>query len=391
MAPTLNVGLAGLGSVSRTVLGNVDKVPNVKLTAVADVRQEPLDRAAGDYDVETFTSVEAMCASPNVDAIWICTPNMFHAEHTIMAAESGKHVINEKPMALSLEQAQTMVDAVERNGVRYVQGHSKNFDPPIRKMREVVSGGELGRLVQLNTWEYKPWISGQPRLGSEVDVATGGGVLYRQGPHQTDIIRGIGGGMVKSVRAIAGRWNSQFPDAEGNYTAFLEFEDGVVATMVFNGYGFFDITELTWGIGEGGQQQDPGKAKRERFSDAVDPAIKYAWAATRFDGEAAPPSEASRHQPFFGLTLASCERGDIRQSPDGLYVYDEKGRNEVVMETRNRGRGELSELRDALAEDRPTFPGARWGMASLEVILAVRQSSAERSEVMLAHQVPVPF
>ena len=391
MAPTLNVGLAGLGSVSRTVLGNVDKVPNVKLTAVADVRQEPLDRVASDYDVETFTSVEAMCASPNVDAIWICTPNMFHAEHTIMAAESGKHVINEKPMALSLEQAQTMVDAVERNGVRYVQGHSKIFDPPIRKMREVVSGGELGRLVQLNTWEYKPWISGQPRLGSEVDVATGGGVLYRQGPHQTDIIRGIGGGMVKCVRAIAGRWDPQFPDAEGNYTAFLEFEDGVVATMVFNGYGFFDITELTWGIGEGGQQQDPSKAKRERFSDAVDPAIKYAWAATRFDGEAAPRPEASRHQPFFGLTLASCERGDIRQSPDGLYVYDEKGRSEVVMEARNRGRGELSELRDALAEDRPTFPDARWGMASLEVILAVRQSSAERSEVTLAHQVPVPF
>jgi phthalate 4,5-cis-dihydrodiol dehydrogenase len=391
MASTLNVGLAGLGSVSRTVLGNVNKVPNVKLTAVADVRQEPLDRVAGDYGVETFTSVEAMCASPNVDAIWICTPNQFHAEHTIMAAESGKHVINEKPMALTLEQAQTMVDAVERNGVRYVQGHSKIFDPPIRKMREVVSSGELGRLVQLNTWEYKPWISGQPRIGSEVDVATGGGVLYRQGPHQTDIIRGIGGGMVRSVRAIAGRHNPQFPDAEGNYTAFLEFEDGVVATMVFNGYGFFDITELTWGIGEGGQQQDPNKGKRERFSDAVEPSIKYAWAATRFDGQAAPSAEATRHQPFFGLTLASCERGDIRQSPDGLYLYDDNGRREVVMDARSRGRGELTELRDALAEDRPTFPDARWGMASLEVILAVRQSSAERSEITLSHQVPVPF
>jgi phthalate 4,5-cis-dihydrodiol dehydrogenase len=372
-------------------LGNVNKVPNVKLTAVADVRQEPLDRVASEYDVETFTSVEAMCASSNVDAIWICTPNQFHAEHTIMAAESGKHVINEKPMALSLEQAQTMVDAVERNGVRYVQGHSKIFDPPIRKMREVVSSGELGRLVQLNTWEYKPWISGQPRIGSEVDVATGGGVLYRQGPHQTDIIRGIGGGMVKSVRAVAGRHNPQFPDAEGNYTAFLEFEDGVVATMVFNGYGFFDITELTWGIGEGGQQQDPDKAKRERFSDAVDPSIKYAWAATRFDGEAAPRPEATRHQPFFGLTLASCERGDIRQSPDGLYLYDDKGRREVVMDARSRGRGELSELRDALAEDRPTFPDARWGRASLEVILAVRQSSADHREITLKHQVPVPF
>jgi phthalate 4,5-cis-dihydrodiol dehydrogenase len=383
---TLKVGIAGLGSVSRTVLGNVNKVPDVKLTAVADLRPEPLARAASEYGVETFTSVEAMCASPNVDAIWVCTPNQFHAEHTIMAAEGGKHVINEKPMALSLEQAQTMVDAVERNGVRYVQGHSKIFDPPIRKMREVVSSGDLGRLIQINTWEYKPWISGQPRIGSEVDVATGGGVLYRQGPHQTDIIRGIGGGKVRSVRAIAGRWNPQFPDAEGNYTAFLEFEDGVAATMAFNGYGFFDITELTWGIGEGGQQQDPANAKRERFSDAVDPTIKYAWAATRFDGQVAP-----RQQPFFGLTLASCERGDIRQSPDGLYIYTNEGRKELIIDSNSRGRGELSELRDALSEDRPTFPDARWGMASLEVILAIRQSSSEQREIRLGHQVAVPF
>lgn len=390
MAATLKVGIAGLGSVSRTVLGNVNKVQDVKLTAVADLRREPLDRAASEYGVETFTSVEAMCASPNVDAIWVCTPNQFHAEHTIMAAESGKHVINEKPMALSLEQAQTMVDAVERNGIRYVQGHSKIFDPPIRKMREVVSSGELGRLVQLNTWEYKPWISGQPRIGSEVDVATGGGVLYRQGPHQTDIVRGIAGGKAKSVRAIAGCWNPQFPDAEGNYTAFLEFEDGVAATMAFNGYGFFDITELTWGIGEGGQQHDPANAKRERFTDAVDPTIKYAWAATRFDGQAAPRQD-SRHQPFFGLTIASCERGDIRQSPDGLYVYTNDGRSEIIVDANERGRGELSELRDALSEDRPTFPDARWGMASLEVILAIRQSSNEHREITLEHQVPVPF
>jgi phthalate 4,5-cis-dihydrodiol dehydrogenase len=175
MAATLKVGIAGLGSVSRTVLGNVNKISAVKLTAVADLRREPLDRAASEYGVETFTRVETMCASPNVDAIWVCTPNQFHAEHTIMAAESGKHLINEKPMALSLEQAQTMVDAVERNGVRYVQGHSNIFDPSIRKMREVVSSGELGQLVQPSTWEHRPWISGQPRIGLEVDVAAGGG------------------------------------------------------------------------------------------------------------------------------------------------------------------------------------------------------------------------
>ncbi len=392
MGPVLRVGLAGLGSVSRTILGTVDTIEDVKLTAVADIRQEPLDAAREKYGVETFNSVEAMCESPNVDAVWVCTPNPFHSEHTIIAAEHGKHVICEKPMAVTLDQAHAMVDAVDRNSVRYVQGHSKIFDPPIRRMREVVSSGELGRLVQLNTWEYKPWISGQPRLGSEVDSSMGGGVLYRQGPHQTDVVRGIGGGMVKSVRAIAGRWNPSFPLAEGNYTAFLEFEDGIAATMVFNGYGFFDITEMTWGIGEGGQQRDIDAPEvHERYDSSVEADIKYTFAGVRAERERAQRMSSDRRQPFFGLTIASCEGGDIRQSPDGLYIYDEHGRREVTFDNRGHGRGELTELRDAIREERQTFPDARWGRASLEVILGVLQSSNERREVAMSLQTPVPY
>lgn len=392
MEPVLRVGLAGLGSVARTILGSVDSIEGVKLTAVADIRQEPLDAARGKYGVETFDSVEAMCESPDVDAVWVCTPNLFHSEHTIIAAEHGKHVICEKPMAVTLEQAQAMVDSVDRNGVRYVQGHSKIFDPPIRRMREVVSSGELGRLIQLSTWEYKPWISGQPRLGSEVDSSMGGGVLYRQGPHQTDIVRGIAGGMVKSVRAVAGRWNPSFPLAEGDYTAFLEFEDGVAATMMFNGYGYFDITELTWGIGEGGQRRDIDiPVPFERYDDFVEADAKYAFAGKRAEREEAERLSGRRNQPFFGLTIASCERGDIRQSPDGLYIYDENGRREITFDNRGQGRGELTELRDAIREERPTFPDARWGMASLEVILGILQSSDERREVTMSLQTPVPY
>ena len=390
--PVLRIGLAGIGSVSRTVLPEIEHAPNVKLQAVADVRQDALDTCREKYGCDTYLTVEAMAEDPNVDAIWICTPNMFHADHAIAAAEHGKHVICEKPMALNLDQAQAMVDAVERNNVRYVQGHSKIFDPPVRRMREVVSSGELGRAIQINNWEYKPWLSGQPRLASEVDSSMGGGVLYRQGPHQIDVVRGIGGGMVKSLRAITGRYNPSFPDAEGDYTAFLEFEDGTAATMVFNGYGYFSITELTWGIGEGGQQQRaPGEARRPHRTAAVDTSEKYAFAATRAESERRAREASEQHQPFYGLTVVSCERGDVRQSPDGLYVYTEEGRQEMELPPRGHGRGELGELRDALVEDRATFPNQRWGMASLEVAMAIFQSSRERKEVPLKLQVPVPF
>ena len=385
MEPELKVGLAGLGSVSRTALDSIDTIPNVKLMAVADIRQEPLDAAREQYGVETYTSVEAMCASPNVEVVWVCTPNQFHTEHTIIAAEHGKHVICEKPMALTLDQAQTMVDVIDRTKVRYVQGHSKIFDQPIRRMRETISSGEIGRLIQLNTWMYKPWLSGAPRLDSEVDFHVGGGVLYRQGPHQADVVRVIGGGMVKSVRGNVGRWNPDFPLGEGNFTALLEFEDGAIATMAFNGYGYFDITELTWGITEGGGVRGDDRPRRERFGGAVEADTKYVWAGARAEAER---SQERRFQPFFGLTIASCERGDIRQSPDGLYVYDADGKREITLDAKPRGRGELSEMRDALREDRPTFADARWGMATLEVILAIRESSDAGKELTLSHQVP---
>lgn len=193
---TLRVGIAGLGGAARQVLPSFKHVPGVELAAVADIRPQALEefRPLG---VKTFNSCEEMCDGSDVDAVWIATPNHLHMEHCIRAANNGKHVICEKPMALSLEQADAMINAVERNRVKYVQGHSKIYDPPVRKMREVVASGQLGRLIQIATWNYRNWLN-QPRLETEVDSLTGGGVAYRQGPHQSDVVRCIGGGMVSA-------------------------------------------------------------------------------------------------------------------------------------------------------------------------------------------------
>ena len=387
----LRVGIAGFGSVTRQIIPGIVAMPGIELTAVAAPREGPREEARTRYGVQTYATVEAMCSSSDVDVVWVCTPNMFHAEHTIAAAEHGKHVICEKPMAVTLEEAQAMVEAINRNGVRYVQGHSKLFDPPVRRMREIVSSGELGRVIQVNTWEYKPWISGQPRRASEYDTSQGGGVLYRQGPHQVDVVRGIAGGMVRSVRAVAGRWHPDFPLGEGDYTAFLEFEDGTAATMAFNGYGYFDITELTWGIGEGGQQRELDAPAAQRFAAPAGAAAIDQWVEANTGGARAERGERRRFQPFYGLTLVSCERGDIRQSPDGLYVYTEAGREEAPVERGASGRAELIELQAALREDRATFPGEAWGMATLEVLTGILDSSRERREVSLSHQVPCAY
>jgi hypothetical protein len=94
--------------------------------------------------------------------------------------------------------------------------------------------------------------------------------------------------------------------------------------------------------------------------------------------------------PFFGLTMVTCERGVIRQSPDGLYVYGRDGRREIVLERQLGRSAELIELCDAITEDRPTFLDARWGMATAEICMAIIESSRARREVVLEHQVAGP-
>ena len=379
----MRLGIAGLGNAGHAVVRNLKKAPGVELTSVADVRKETLESFRNRGGVRLFDRVEEMCASDEIDAVWIATPNEFHAQHTITAANRGKHVILEKPMALSLEECDRMIAAAEKNRIKLLM-HSKVSEPPVVKMREVVASGRLGRVIQISTWNYKGWLD-SARLPSELDTTKGGGVLYRQGPHQIDIVRYIGGGMVKSVRGSVGRWNPCF-DTEGNFTVLLEFEDGTPATLVFNGYGYFDITELTWDIGEGGGIVSERYKKKERPKGPVDAAVRYAMplrAETRKrDGE--------RKQPFYGLTLVSCERGDMRQSPDGLYLYTEEGREEILCDAHlDRGQ-ELVKLRDAVSRDTPVFPDGRWGQASLEVALAVLQSARERREIQLRCQVPIP-
>ncbi|HYY24568.1 MAG TPA: Gfo/Idh/MocA family oxidoreductase [Candidatus Udaeobacter sp.] len=379
MSQILRLGIAGLGNAAQAVLRDLKQVSGITLGAVADVRKEALDSFRKRNDANTFDSVEAMCRSRDIDAVWIATPNEFHAEHVIAAAMNGKHIVCEKPMALSLEECDRMNAAAAANGVKLLM-HSKAEDPPVAKMRKVVASGRLGRLIQINSWNYKGWLD-NPRLSAEVNTSKGGGVVYRQGAHQIDIVRCIGGGLVKSVRAITGKFHPSF-DTEGNYTAFLEFEDGTPATLVFNGYGGFDITELTWGIGEGGYGSSRRSASESTPARAVDASTKYAQPAraeTRRRGE--------RKQPFFGLTLVSCEKGDLRQSPDGLYLYTHEGCKELSCPPFLDRAGELLKLHEAVVGNRPVFTNGKWGEATLEVVLAVLQSSKEGRTISLSHQV----
>jgi phthalate 4,5-cis-dihydrodiol dehydrogenase len=391
----MRLGLAGLGVGSTLFLPGVEEHPHTTITAAADTRSSARAAFVERYGGSAYATVAELCADPNVDIVWVTTPNQFHAEHCILAANNGKHVICTKPMALTIEECAAMCDAAERNGVQLLCGQTFSMFPDIAAMRDVVQSGELGKLIAVNSWLYTDWLL-KPRAAEELDETLGGGVIYRHGPHLIDTVRLIGGGTVRSVRASVGRWMPERP-CPGNFSAFLEFEDGTPATIAYNGYGYFDTSELTWGIGNrmysdaervnvrrslrnGSAKNDEAKEGMRFGASADDP-------TSRGSGSHNPAPFGTRaHVGWFGITVASCERGDVRQSPTGIFVYGDDGRREISVREGRIGTMEMEEMYGYLNAGKPITHDGRWALATLEVGLAIAESGRTRREVMLSQQ-----
>lgn len=390
--PTLRIGIAGLGQAGAAMVPAFLKHPRVKITAVADCRVDALESFRREFEVDLYTDVVQMCNDGKIDAVYIATPTHLHAEHAVTAIEAGKHVIVEKPMATSLGDAQRMVAAANRNGVWLIVGHSQSFEPPIQAMRDLARSGKLGRVRMIHNWYFTDWLY-RPRLPEELDTSLGGGATLRQGAHQVDILRWIGGGVVRSVRASVGEWDLTRPGI-GSHVMFLDFADGTVATAVFSGYDHFATAEFTYGIGEGGRKILPSSYAQARaaFRTAADQDETTRKRAIGYSSLIQRQRPRSRRYPsFYGLTIVSCDGGDIRQSRRGLLVYGDERRWEIPLPSRETGRDRVvRELYNAVAYDQPPPHDGRWGMANLEVCLAAIQSARERTEISLSHQVGVP-
>lgn len=386
MTAPLRFGIAGLGSAGSAMIQPVIGNPGFTLAAVADQDPEVLAHIRQDFtETATFDSVEAMTESDAVDIVFVATPTHLHTAHVRAAIRGGKHVVTEKPMATGIDDANAMIEAADKAGVVFMVGHSFGYETPIKAMRGLVRSGKLGALKMLHNWYYTDWIY-RPRNAEELDARLGGGVVLRQGSHQFDILRLIGGGLVRSVRAMTGRWDSSRP-ADGAHTVFMEFEDGVVATAVYSGYDHFHTAELGFALGERGRSvnlSNYGSARQALRQGADEYALKR---SLRYGQSPRGGGQPPAGQPFYGLTMVSCEFGDIRQSPNGLLVYGPDEKEEVPLVKGISGRDHiLTELHAAIVDGTPALHDGHWGLANLEVCLAVVQSARERKEIYLSHQ-----
>jgi phthalate 4,5-cis-dihydrodiol dehydrogenase len=399
----LKMGVVGLGQGAAHALPAMDALPETVLVAGADpnerMREGFTARFAG---TRAYASITELCKDPEVEAIWVATPNRYHCEHAIEAMRNGKHVLVEKPMAVTIEEADRMVEAARQYGVHLLAAHTSSYGLPIRAMRKIAQA-ELGKVRSLLIWSYTDWML-RARTSEELSLDAGSGIVHRQSPHQIDALRLLGGGKLRSVRGTTGQWMPERP-IPGFYTAYMEFEDGTPATIVHNGYGYFMHGELFEGALDrwrytpedrialrkqmrGGGRDEESEKEDFRIGGRKDPTKNTE------DGGPTPWGH-----PDVGMVVVSCDRGDMRQAKYGVTVYGDEGRREV--DVRNVGRhdfdlesgattGALLEMYNAVVSGIPVYHSGAWGRATLEATLAIVQSAQERREIMLERQVEMP-
>jgi phthalate 4,5-cis-dihydrodiol dehydrogenase len=388
-AARLRVGIVGLGAAGQAFIPALLLHPGFEWAAGADADAEQRQAIAAEHRTALYATLPEMLAQAALDAVYVATPTALHAQQVLQAAAAGKHVLVEKPMAVTLDDAQAMVAAADAAGVVLAVGHSHSHDLPIRRMREIIETGDLGAVQMAHTWCFSDWVY-RPRRADELDEAQGGGVSFRQGSHQFDVLRLLCGGRARSVRAKVFDWDPA-RRVTGAHTVFIDFEDGPAATAVYNGYGGLSSVDLCFDISEWGFHQPPGRrpraAARPGAPGAASPAEERVAKQAR--ARTAIPAEAP-FQPFFGLTVVSCARGDIRQSPQGLLVHDAAGTREITLPADRSPRElVLDEWCDAIHGRAAAVHDGRWGLANLELVHAALASSRGGCELRLQHQVPV--
>ena len=369
--------------------------PRLQLVAAADPRAEARERFAADFSARTYATIEELCGDDDIETVYVATPHQHHAKHVQIAASRGKHVLVEKPMAITLRECQAMVAAARRAKIQLIVGHSHSFNAPILRAREIIAGGLVGKPRMISALNYTDYMY-RPRRPEELDTAQGGGVLFSQAAHQIDIVRLLGGGRVRSVRAAAGSWDPARP-TEGAYAAFLTFEDGAFASAVYSGYAHFDSDEFSGWIGEMGLPKDRDRygAARKALQNVSTAEEEAALKSARSYGGAdyAPPANvdpASRLHQHFGLVLVSCERADLRPLPNGVVIYEDFVARLDAVAVPDVPRAEvIDELYDAVIGGRPPLHSGEWALATTEVCLAMLRSAREQKEIKLKHQVAV--
>jgi predicted dehydrogenase len=274
---TIKVGLMGGGGiVNAHIRGYRAYADAIEVAAVADVVDQTARNRAAELDAAAYTDFREMISEAELDAVDICLPHHLHAEAIVAAAQAGKHILCEKPLCLTVEQAHQANRAVRAAGVTLMCAHNQLYLPAVAKTKELLDEGVLGTIYQVRTTDSFYNDFHPETMGWRASVATsGGGELMDTGYHPTYLMLHFAGGSPIEATALLSRHRLSFMGGEDSAQVLVRFDNGVIGQLVTSwAYDPPPGTERFSVVGENGTLRSDGRSlmltRRGSISEVFD-------------------------------------------------------------------------------------------------------------------------
>jgi len=346
MTRIVRTGLIGCGKIAEIHAQALHDIPEAEFVACCDTDEGRAHALADKHDVSRrYTDAREMLRSGDIEAVLICAPHPVHAALVVAAAEAGVHVLCEKPISISLAAADQMIDATGHAGVKFGVIFQRRFWPAARRIREAIDAGRLGRLTfgecSVRIWRSPEYFASEPWRGTW--ATEGGGVLMNQAVHAIDQFQWFMGRAVE----VVGR------HATLRHASYIDVEDTAVATVVF----------------ENG-------------------ALGVIQAASTFNTNLG--FRVAVHGDS-GVAVSVWEHPEGRQGVNDVWDVPGEADLRAVWEGEEQGRPgfpefhilQIQDFLNAVIDDRPPAVTGADARRSLEIILAIYQSSRTRLPVSL--------
>lgn len=230
----LKVGLIGGGGIAGAhIRGYREHSAKIGITAVADaVEQTAVDRGH-ELGATAYTDYGLMLESEELDAVDICLPHHLHKNAIVAAAEAGKHILCEKPLCLSVDEATQVRAAVSANGVTLMCAHNQLFMPAVAKAKELLEAGLLGTVYEVRTTDSFYNDFDPANMGWRASSKTsGGGELIDTGYHPTYLMLHLAGALPVEATAMLSTHRLKFMEGEDSAQVLIRFDNGVIGQLV---------------------------------------------------------------------------------------------------------------------------------------------------------------
>src|SRR5690554_1317874 len=351
-----NIAILGCGKVAHLHAQAIQNLPNANLAAVWSRTKKNAVGFAMQYETKAFENIAQMVDSAQIDLVIVCTPHPFHRQPAVEAASAGAHILVEKPLASTLEDADAIIDACKNSGVKLGVVSQRRWYAPVMRIKKAIEAGKIGRpvfgTINMLGWRDKNYYDADAWRGTW--KMEGGGVLVNQAPHQLDLLLWYMG-EIDEVYGLCKNLNHPYIEVEDTAVAIVKFKNGGIGNIIVSNSQKPGIYGKVHVHGENGAsvgvQTDGGAMFVAGMSTVLEPPVNDLWTV---------PGEEKK--------LAKWVKKDSEffKSIDPTVFYMER---------------QIEDFLDALENDREPLVTGYDGRRTVELFTAIYRSTRENRPV----------